>query len=92
MSKEKKQKLHVAVMAALNPLIMDVNLVDAKIHLDKMFTKAVENADDDEIDNYSARELSQTFKALSETILHLNEIPEIREMNSTDFSKLLSHE
>lgn len=93
MSKGKKnaKELHTEVMAALEPLLMcGDDLFQVKNYLDSMFIKAVENADDDEIDNFSARELSPTFKALSETILNLVQIPELREMNSNNFDDLIS--
>jgi|GEM_PF-5269083 len=89
---KKRRKINAAVMAAVEPLILcGVSLIQVKIQLDHMFTKALENADDDEMDNFSARELSPAFKALSESLLYLYEIPEIRDLQSDDFSNLLPH-
>lgn len=90
-NKKLKKKLLKELLEALDPLLMcGDDILQVKLYLDQMLIETLKHADDDEMDNFTARELAPTFMALSETLINLHRIPEIADMNSTDCSKLLS--
>lgn len=92
LSTEKKEKkvadkaLLLALKEAIEPLVIaGPDLLEQANLLNRMFVAAVENAPDDETDNYTARQISPVFLALNQTLINLNRIPSIRMLTSPDF-------
>ncbi|WP_417365887.1 hypothetical protein [Flavobacterium beibuense] len=84
--KAAKKELRKAIENAIEPLIQcGLDFVTQKKLLDQMFVAAVENAPDNEIDNFTAKQTSPFFLAMSETITNLNSIPTLRMLTSPDY-------
>lgn len=87
--KEKKaaEKLLLnALRDAIEPLVIaGPDLLQQAQILNQMFVSIVENAPDDETDNFTARQVSPVFLALNQTLVNLNRIPSIRMLTSPDF-------
>lgn len=75
MSKEKKitsiHQNHGAILMALQPMAEKHCILKTKFYLDRMFVAAVQNAPEDETDNYTAKDLGEVYLALSKTLLLL---------------------
>ncbi|RYG12576.1 MAG: hypothetical protein EOO07_18835 [Chitinophagaceae bacterium] len=77
----KVKDLHRELVMSLEPLIKSECILSAKFFLDKIFTQAMQTADDEEIDNFSARQYAPFFLALSRTLLLMYKNREIRAIN-----------
>lgn len=72
---ETKQNTIKTVEEAVEPLLKSsISLSGQRELLSEMFTQAVCNAPDDEIDNYTARQLSPLYLALMKTLENLEKV------------------
>lgn len=76
---EKDLVFYKSVYEAVEPIIFSgVPFPEQKMVLDNMFAATVSNAPEDETDNFTAKEASPVFLAISEFLLRMYKIPDVR--------------
>lgn len=85
-NQEKKPKeSYEELFSAISPIIFQAGTLSNSLsHLNAMFIGAMANADQNEVDNYSAKCIGPTFWALSQTLLNLQEIDKIRKLQKKE--------